>query len=56
LHEGVGYVEHGTEPNPKLKRQRVRTLVRALRKLGYDVDIKPFTAAAQPLTELSGSQ
>jgi len=52
LHEGVVYIEHGTEPNPKLQRQRARTLVRALCRLGYDVDLKPFTAASRPLSEI----
>ena len=45
LHEGVTYVEQGSEPNPRAKRQRVQTLVRTLRKLGYDVDLKPAAPA-----------
>jgi transposase len=43
LHDGVVYIERGTEPNPRAQRQRVRTLVRALRKLGYEVDLKLIT-------------
>jgi transposase len=45
LHEAVVYVEHGAETNPRAKRQRVRTLVRTLRKLGYEVDLKPKVPA-----------
>jgi transposase len=45
LHEKVQYVEHGSELNPKAKRRRVRTIVRTLRKLGFDVDLKPLTPA-----------
>lgn len=45
LHEKVEYVEHGTELSPKAKRRRVRTLVRTLRKLGFEVDLRPLTAA-----------
>jgi transposase len=45
LHEQVEYVEHGTELSPKAKRRRVRTLVRTLRKLGFEVDLRPLTAA-----------
>ena len=45
LHRRVSYIEHGSEPNPRAKRQRVRTLVRTLRKLGYTVDLKPLTPA-----------
>lgn len=45
LHRRVEYVEHGSEPNPRAKRQRVQTLVRTLRKLGYTVDLKPLAPA-----------
>jgi hypothetical protein len=45
LHDGVVDVEHGAEPHPGAKRQRVQTLVRTLRKLGYDVDLKPTAPA-----------
>ena len=54
LHDGVVYLEHGAEPKPRLKRQRVRTLVRTLRKLGYEVNLKlitPLTAGSQPPME-----
>jgi transposase len=43
LHEGVTYVERGSEPDPKTKRRRAQKLVKTLRKLGYEVDLKPIT-------------
>ena len=39
LHEGVRYIEQGSESDPKVRERRARTLARALRKLGYDVAI-----------------
>jgi len=45
LHEGVRFIEQGTEPDPKAKKQRARMLARALRKLGYDVAITPMNPA-----------
>jgi transposase len=39
LHEGVRYIEQGQEANPKVKQKRARKMVRALRKLGYKVEI-----------------
>ena len=45
LHEGVTYVERGSEPDPSTKRRRAQKLVKTLRKLGYEVDLKPITAA-----------
>ena len=48
LHRGVEYVEHASEPNPRAKRQRVRTLLHTLRKLGYTVELKPLTPAPLP--------
>ena len=45
LHEGVRYIEHGSEPDPKTRKQRARILARALRKLGYDVAITPINPA-----------
>jgi transposase len=40
LHDQVDYIEHGSELNPKAKQQRARTLLRRLRKLGYEVTIQ----------------
>ena len=37
LHEGVRYIEQGSESDPKVREHRARILARALRKLGYDV-------------------
>jgi transposase len=37
LHEGVRYIEQGSESDPKVRERRARILARALRKLGYDV-------------------
>jgi transposase len=47
LHEGVRFIEQGSEPTPKLRKQRARMLARALRSLGYDVVITPNNAASQ---------
>jgi transposase len=45
LHEGVRFIEQGREPDPKAKKQRARSLARALRKLGYNVAITPINPA-----------
>ena len=45
LHEGVRFVEQGSESDPKVRKQRARSLARALRKLGYDVAITPRNPA-----------
>jgi transposase len=52
LHEGVRYIEQGSEPDPKLRKQRARMLARALRRLGYDVAITPTNAATQNGTQV----
>jgi transposase len=44
LHEGVQFVEQGSEPDPRRKHQRALKLLRTLRRLGYQVDIKPAAA------------
>lgn len=46
LHDGVRYIEQGTQRDPKAKKQRAQTLARALRKLGYQVQITPIGAPA----------
>src|SRR5215469_14804066 len=43
LHDGVRFIEQGTECDPKLQKHRARTLARALRKLGYNVQITPIS-------------
>ena len=45
LHEAVSYVEQGSEPDARTKRRRARNLLRALRKLGYDVNLIPTSTA-----------
>ena len=45
LHEGVRYIEQGSESDPRVRERRARTLARALRKLGYDVAITPINPA-----------
>lgn len=45
LHDGVRFIDHGIEPDPKTKNKRARMLARALRKLGYEVTITPINLA-----------
>ena len=45
LHQGVRFIEQGSESDPKVRKQRTRILARALRKLGYDVAITPINPA-----------
>jgi transposase len=45
LHEGIRFIEQGTECDPKLQKHRARNLARALRKLGYNVQITPIDPA-----------
>ena len=45
LHEGVSFIEQGSESDPKVRKQRARSLARALRKLGYNVAITPRNPA-----------
>jgi transposase len=39
LHEGIHYIEQGAEPSPKAKQQKAQKLVRALRRMGFAVNI-----------------
>ena len=41
LHDGVRYIEHGTDTDPKAKKRKANKLARALRKLGYTVVLTP---------------
>jgi len=41
LHDGVRYIEHGTDTDPKAKKRKANKLGRALRKLGYTVVLTP---------------
>lgn len=47
LHEGVHYIEQGSEPDPAARKRRAKDLARALRRLGYDVVISPLGPATQ---------
>jgi transposase len=44
LHEGVRYIEYGEASTPALSKQKAQKLVRALRRLGYTVQITPANA------------
>src|ERR1700751_200364 len=46
LHEGVRFIEHGIEPDPKAKMRHAGRLAQALRKLGYQVTITPINQLA----------
>ena len=43
LHDGVCYIEQGTETNPRAKKRRAQKLAQALRRLGYAVTLTPIT-------------
>jgi len=45
LHDKVRYVEQGVNRDPKARANRARTLSRALRQLGYNVELTPLTPA-----------
>jgi len=46
LHRGVEFIEHGEHPNPRARKHRAQSLTRALRRLGYEVQIRPMRPAA----------
>jgi len=50
LHEGVKFVEQGRESDPRRKHQRALKLLRILRGLGYQVDLKPLAATSLAVT------
>jgi len=43
LHEGLHYVEQGDESSPKAKQQKAQKLIRALRRMGFAVQVSPIT-------------
>ena len=45
---GVRYVEPGAYRDPKARKRRAQFLARALRKLGYHVEITPAEPATAP--------
>jgi transposase len=46
LHQRVRFLEQGSEPSPRAKRQRAQRLLRSLRRLGYQVNINQLPAQA----------
>jgi transposase len=48
LHDKVHYVEQGINRDPKARANRARTLARALRRLGYTVELTPPTPSPAP--------
>ncbi|HTS04029.1 MAG TPA: transposase [Candidatus Eisenbacteria bacterium] len=42
LHEGVRFIEHGSQVDPREKKKGAQMLARALRKLAYEVTITPI--------------
>jgi hypothetical protein len=46
LHQGVRYIEQGTQSEPKLLIYRAQYLAKQLRKFGYNVQITPPNMAA----------
>jgi transposase len=46
LHDGVRYIEQGTETNPKARKRRVQKLAQALRQLGYTVTLTALSPDA----------
>jgi transposase len=48
LHEEVVYVEHGVQLDARAKRRLTRQLVRTLRRLGYEVNLKPIAPVFVP--------
>ncbi|MGD0129480.1 MAG: hypothetical protein ABSF46_29510, partial [Terriglobia bacterium] len=48
LHDKVRYVEQGVNRDPKARAHRARRLARALRQLGYNVELTPLTPAPAP--------
>lgn len=43
LHEGIHYVEQGEESSPKAKHQKAQKLIRALRRMGFAVQVSTIT-------------
>jgi transposase len=55
LHEGVQFIEQGSEPDPAVRKRRAKDLARALRRLGYDVVISPIAPPLQNEMQTQGS-
>lgn len=50
LHDGVRYIEQGTETNPRARKRRAQKLAQALRKLGYTVTLSLNTPIPEQVT------
>ncbi len=50
LHQRMQFVEQGLEPDPRRKHQRALKLLRILRGLGYQVDVRPLAGANVAVT------
>ncbi len=48
LHDGISYIEQGSETTPQAKTRRARKLAKALRKPGHNVAITPIAPAPAP--------
>jgi transposase len=55
LHEGVRFIEQGSEPDPAVRKRRAKDLARALRRLGYDVVLSPIDPTNQNEMQTLGS-
>ena len=51
LHDGVRYIEMGSEASPQAKKRRAQTLTKALRKLGYQVTLTPVPPAQETIRQ-----
>jgi len=47
LHQGVRYIEYGNRPNAKAVKARMSKMIRELRLLGYQVEIKALPQPAE---------
>lgn len=50
LHDGISYVEKGTETTPQAKKRRAQKLAQSLRKLGYQVTLTADTVQISEMT------
>jgi transposase len=55
LHEGVRFIEQGSEPDPAVRKRRAKDLARALRRLGYDVVLSPIDPTIQNEMQTQGT-
>lgn len=44
LHQDIHYVEQGDESSPKAKQQKAQKMIRALRRMGFAVQLSPITS------------